>query len=309
MDTKPQPTCLLCGQEGEALYSDLQDRLFGAAGLWNTRRCPNKYCGLIWLDPMPVASELWKAYGTYYTHNVRDKTARVDFLRQIYRGVRRRQWLKKVQLVYGTAQGVLLDVGCGSGEGLASFRELGWQVQGLDFDENAVNTARKLGLDIRCGALEEQAFPEATFDVVNLSHVVEHLPNPIRTLVECRRILKPGGRLVVFTPNSACLGHRLFGRHWRGLEPPRHLHVFSMNSMRLALAAAGFCQVRVHSQAALSLHYESILLRVAPGAPIVRSHRNWAAWALGQLLTTLEVCVQKWKPEISGCLAAVAIKE
>jgi len=258
---------------------------------------------------MPLANELWKAYGTYYTHSYRESSAKVGFLRRVYRGVGKRRWEKKVRMVYGPPQGRLLDVGCGAGEGLLFLREMGWQVQGVDFDENAVNAARKMRLDVQRGSLKEQSFPDGTFDVVNLSHVIEHLPDPIETLAECRRILKRGGKLVLFTPNSSSLGHRIFKGDWRGLEPPRHLHIFSAKSMRLALIAAGFHDLRIYPQTALSINYESILLRLSPGRTCNRARRNWTAWVFAQLLAIMETAIQKRKPELIECLVAVATKE
>jgi hypothetical protein len=61
-------TCYLCGAEGHILYGNLRDRLFGAPGEWNLKKCPDAKCGLIWLDPMPVEADLHKVYENYYTH-------------------------------------------------------------------------------------------------------------------------------------------------------------------------------------------------------------------------------------------------
>ncbi len=97
----------------------------------------------------------------------------------------------------------------------------------MEIDQDAVTIARSLGLEVRCGSLEEQGYPAESFDAVTLCHVVEHLSDPRATIDECFRILKPSGRLVVATPNSDSLSRRLFGKDWRGLEPPRHLMVFS----------------------------------------------------------------------------------
>ena len=91
----------------------------------------------------------------------------------------------------------------------------------------AVQVARQRGLEVDCGAVEDQRYPAAAFDAVTLNHVIEHVPDPLATVAECRRLLKPGGRLLMFTPNAGSLAHWMFGRDWRGLEPPRHLHLFA----------------------------------------------------------------------------------
>jgi SAM-dependent methyltransferase len=131
---------------------------------------------------------------------------------------------------------------------LSTMRDLGWRVEGVDFDPAAAAAAAARGLAVRCGSLERQAFPDATFDAITMSHVVEHLPDPLQTLTECARILKPGGRLILWTPNTASLGHHLLKQCWRGLEPPRHLHLFSPASVRALLEKAGFPRISVRSR-------------------------------------------------------------
>src|SRR2546429_421611 len=66
--SRPCPDCYVCGGRGTLLYEDLNDRLFGAPGVWNVKRCPNPACGLLWLDPMPDEEDIGKAYAEYYTH-------------------------------------------------------------------------------------------------------------------------------------------------------------------------------------------------------------------------------------------------
>src|SRR5206468_4239492 len=123
--------------------------------------------------------------------------------------------------------GRLLEIGVGSGQMLAAMRTHGWQVEGVDLDPAAVRNAQAKGLPVKLGTLEEQNYPDCSFDAIVMSHVIEHVPAPVSFLNECRRVLKPHGRLVLITPNSDSLGHRLYDRNWRGLEPPRHLHIFN----------------------------------------------------------------------------------
>ncbi len=138
------------------------------------------------------------------------------------------------------AGGRLLDLGFGSGAFLELAREGGWTVTGADPDPIVVETARERGLDVRQGGIEAFSDQTGSFDVVTLSHVIEHVPNPQDTLKSAYNLLKPGGTLWICTPNLAGPGHRQFGRHWRGLEPPRHLVIFNRRALLKCAASLGF---------------------------------------------------------------------
>ena len=134
----------------------------------------------------------------------------------------------------------LLDVGCGNGAFLAQMRALGWTCAGIDFDEEAAKVGRQAGLDIRVGALTDETFPEQSFDAVAVCHLIEHVHSPVELVRTCLRLLRPRGLLWIATPNTASLGHKRYGRHWRGLETPRHLVMFNESSLRETLKRAGF---------------------------------------------------------------------
>lgn len=136
--------------------------------------------------------------------------------------------------------GRVLDVGCGNGERLARLRDLGWSVFGQDVDPRAVTVARDtFGLDVRLGPLDEVGFQEESFDFVILNHVIEHVHDPIKLLVGCRRLLKQGGRLILATPNAKSLGHKWFGANWMGLDPPRHVLIFSLDTLLIVAKRSG----------------------------------------------------------------------
>ncbi len=264
--SQSRPNCFLCGTPGQPLYQGLKDRLFGVWGEWNYKRCPNPECGLVWLDPTPLEEDISKAYLSYYTHQEPTRTsnerlphprslvyqlAKKGYLSQWYgyRFERLGFWQKvlarlicldpglrasldfSVMYLPSHCRGLLLDVGCGSGWLLKNMQELGWQVEGVDFDAAAVQNAKSRGLSVRQGSLEAQQYPEDHFDAVTLCHLIEHVHAPLALLRECYRIIKPGGRLVVITPNIGSLGHKWFNSSWRGLEPPRHLNIFSTTAL------------------------------------------------------------------------------
>jgi SAM-dependent methyltransferase len=176
-------------------------------------------------------------------------------------------------------RGRLLDVGCGNGRFLGEMRSLGWDVVGVEPDPQAAAVAREnQGVPVVEGMLEDAAFEPASFDAVHLSHVVEHVYDPVSLLTECRRVLRPGGRLVLTTPNLDGLGHRVFGPAWRGLEPPRHLHLFTPASIAECARRAGFAEVAVRTSARLArgIWWDSRLAeRAYHGRPAANSRWNY----------------------------------
>jgi SAM-dependent methyltransferase len=126
---------------------------------------------------------------------------------------------------------------------LAELQELGWNVEGLDFDAVAVKNAQAKGVRVWLGTLVEQQFPDNCFDAIATSHLIEHLHDPIGFLKECYRILRPNGLLVLITPNTFSWIHKIFGSDWRGLEPPRHLYLFGASSLAKLVSQAGFSRV------------------------------------------------------------------
>jgi 2-polyprenyl-3-methyl-5-hydroxy-6-metoxy-1,4-benzoquinol methylase len=140
-------------------------------------------------------------------------------------------------------------------------RALGWAVMGVDLSPHAAHVAQTAyGIDVRVGTLTQANFSGGHFAVVTMSHAIEHVPNPLTELQECFRILRPNGRLVLITPNAAGLMSRLFGRHWVSLDPPRHLSMFTVSTLRRFVESVGFRVERVRTRPRLSrFDYEKSL--------------------------------------------------
>ena len=112
---------------------------------------------------------------------------------------------------------------------------------GVDPDPLAVAVARSHGLDVRQGGIEVIDPRREQFDGITLSHVIEHVHDPIATLQACCRLLKSGGWIWVSTPNLDAQGHSRYGKAWLHWDPPRHLVLFAHSSLQCVLEDAGFC--------------------------------------------------------------------
>jgi SAM-dependent methyltransferase len=125
------------------------------------------------------------------------------------------RWLRSAMDLGPTRS--VLDVGCSLGYVVAAGRELGLDAAGSDISEYAVDVCRKRGLRAEVGTLDHQPFPEGSFDLVVMKHVLEHTPEPKVALAELRRILSPEGRVLIAVPDL---------NYWKGLYRRRTYRYF-----------------------------------------------------------------------------------
>ncbi len=142
---------------------------------------------------------------------------------------------------------LLLDVGFGSGGLLREAQRHGWDVHGVEVSTAAVERARGFGVKAHCGELESAAYSDGVFDVVVISELLEHLPDPFSLLRELHRILRPGGMCLATTPNGRGLSGRFLGARWIVAASDEHLHLFSAAALRKLFAGAGFSVITLKS--------------------------------------------------------------
>lgn len=145
----------------------------------------------------------------------------------------------------------VVDIGSGDGHLCAELRAFGWpNVVGVEASATRAARARKFYPDIdfmNC-YLSESDEPEHSFDMIVIESVIEHLPKPTTQLEELRRYIRPGGTLVVTTPNMDSGHFRLLGKQWTGmLAPHAHIFLFTAAALRTALQNAGFREISIGS--------------------------------------------------------------
>jgi SAM-dependent methyltransferase len=144
--------------------------------------------------------------------------------------------------------GHLVEVGCASGAYLSEVRAKGWSVEGVEYSNQAADTARALGLTVQTASVETAQPPQQTADVLAAWMVLEHLHEPLAALKKIRAWVRPGGYLVAAVPDAGALERRLFGEYWYGLHLPAHLYHYTPRTLRTLLDKAGWNLVAVRWQ-------------------------------------------------------------
>ena len=163
------------------------------------------------------------------------------------------------------ARGRILDVGCACGFFIEAALKHGFDAYGIEFSKEAVAIAREeIRSRITVGDVNlRREREEDRFDAVVAFDIIEHTQNPIKFLEEIRQILRPGGWLMLATPDTGHFLRYLMGCRWPMLQPMQHTYLFSKSAMRFALAQAGFENIAVQkADKSLTLDYLIDQLRV-----------------------------------------------
>lgn len=203
-------------------------RVPGAAGGLRFVRCSR--CGAFLQDPFLTPDQEAAFYDRYPNLAYDAAPWELAFLEERLRRLER--WAPR---------GRLLDVGCGRGYFVRAACRRGWEAYGVEVSRHVEAAAvPDVAARIRVGELDGGAWPGGAFDVVTLYHVIEHLRDPRRALDRIRRLLKPGGILVVATPDAGSLVARVLRDRWAALRMPDHCVVYSRRSLWRLLESSGF---------------------------------------------------------------------
>ena len=129
----------------------------------------------------------------------------------------------------------ICDIGCGHGEFVAELVGLGHHAVGIEFDIQAAEKARQIGVELHQGSAEllPEEVASRRFKLVTMSHVLEHCLDPMKAFENASKLIQPGGFLVCIVPNTAALGFTYAGLAWEPLDVPRHMNFFEPRNLAM----------------------------------------------------------------------------
>lgn len=229
--------CNLCGSD-EHVVIDSHRKGKYAKPEAEVRAVICKTCGLVYLNPQLDDVELHDLYSTNYAGTKPD-APNEKLVRMKETGVEMiLRWLDGRVNLYDKP-GKVLDIGCGMGSLLGGFQKRGWEAYGIEPTPYYAEFARKkYRVKVITGFLENASLPCSDFDMVALSHVLEHFPDPTQTLTKIRSLLKNEGQIYIGVPNILKPGR------FRYFEAP-HLYYYSANTLSLILRKTGFEPIEI----------------------------------------------------------------
>ena len=276
--------CPFCNTAESTFIYNNHDRLYGNPGVFGIVKCTS--CELVRVNPRPKPENIGEYYpedkyysyqttgasinsisNRYFLNEFRSRIRRIVFDGMNYPGMRLNAVEKVLKPIvrrlffrhatYGyldkfpnyKCEGRALDVGCGNGIFLSYLKYYGWNVLGVDPSRRASEVAKKeYGINVVVGGIDSPELIPESFDFINLSHVVEHTHDPIATLLRVNELLKPDGIAYVEVPNFDSFSRKYSGKFWYPWETPRHLFMFSPDSLALLCKKSGFKIEKLTSQ-------------------------------------------------------------
>jgi len=227
-----RPSCPLCGRD-EVAVQGVEEPPYRAV------RCR---CGFWYLKPRLAETSMAETYRDdryfegeglgYSSYLAQEPTLRRTF-RHLLRSLERR----------GMTGGSVLEVGCAYGFFLEEAQGFFDRREGTDFSRAAMAEASHRVDRVRLGGLE-QLDPDERFDLVACIHVIEHIYDPVGFAERLRQHLRPGGWLILATPDMGGFWRPLFGRRWPFYKMPEHVTYFDRKSLARLLGLAGYSEVR-----------------------------------------------------------------
>ena len=236
-------TCPWCGSEKAHSHLQLKD-YFLTQESFEIVECDD--CHLLYTTPRPTADEIGKYYQSenYYSHQENKK----GFIPRLYEAIKKVNIKHKFEVATNDLKlengGKMLEIGCGVGDFLHYAEQQGWECYGAEPSDDAVKILRTK-TKIKVVKPEQiEGFPDASFDLICMWHVLEHVADLKWQIAQLKRLLKPNGRIVIALPNYQSYDAQYYKDKWAAYDVPRHLNHFSEEFMRKELNNCGLAYIK-----------------------------------------------------------------
>jgi 2-polyprenyl-3-methyl-5-hydroxy-6-metoxy-1,4-benzoquinol methylase len=252
--TEKLSKCPVCERSEFSLFLEVKDH-FLTHEAFSIQKC--KACGFKFVNPRPDENEIGRYYQSedYISHD----SQRVNLISRIYKIARVFSIKRKYKIVAAHSRtGMILDIGCGTGEFLYYCRSKGFTVEGIEPNSKARFYAQNTnGIHVSTG-LADLMTENRLFSCITMWHVLEHIHQMNEALDMVKELLAPDGVLIVAVPNSNSWDAQKFGKYWAAYDVPRHLYHFNEKSLNQLLSKHGF-EIRTTIPQKLDAFYISLL--------------------------------------------------
>lgn len=246
--------CPVCKQASLKTILSLND-YFLTNEIFSICECQN--CKLKFTNPRPSENELSKYYESaeYISHTNNS----IGFFNQTYKLVRQYAISRKVKFIKSfLSRGNLLDIGSGTGEFINHIKSKKFNVTGIEPNYNArIKAIEKYGLDV-IDEVEIDQLQKASFDIITLWHVLEHVYDLNQRIIQIKNLLKSNGVLIIAVPNCDSFDAKHYKNYWAAYDVPRHLYHFNPSTLLHLFNANGFSHIKT-KQMVFDSFYVSIL--------------------------------------------------
>ncbi len=300
--------CCICETDDAGFAGSGMDYEYHSSpGIFSAMKCNS--CGLVYLNPRPDVSEFERIYPSDY-HAFDFSESEYGIVFKIRGRLEANRLLSACKDLPEDAK--ILDVGCGDGFHLKLLQKYGkksWALEGIDMDKRAIKMAKKSGLNVHQGSVETIDLPENSYDLAFIIQTIEHVEKPVAVFQGIRRLLKPGGKLLIVTDNTDSIDFGFFKkRYWGGYHFPRHWNLFNKKSMLKLAEKTGFEVARAGTQVSpvnwvYTIH-NWLVGKKAPGW-LIRRFTLKSTFSL-MVFTSLDIVLQQFR---RGALLRIILKK
>ena len=239
---KTLKNCPVCNSSTFSDFLEVED-YFLSHEVFSLKRCNT--CGFVLTNPSPNENNL----GLYYQSEeyISHSSSTVSITDKIYYSIRNYTIKQKFKLINKHFKGgMILDIGCGTGEFLNYFKTKGWNTTGIEPNETAREIAiKKHGLDVHLEAQLDK-LKRSSFEVITMWHVLEHVPDLSSRIEQLNSLIKENGILIIAVPNIVSKDAKTYGKFWAALDVPRHLYHFNQSTIKKLFEKFGFELKEIH---------------------------------------------------------------